>query len=201
LKIDIEKHNPNWIIQYKHIKDQLSSILNCFNPVIEHIGSTSIPSLSAKPIIDVAVGITNISDLNKTISPMIDNQYIYYEVYNEHIPKRRFFVGLKKKNYFTKFQNIYSKNDNIPHDELQKYKLSHIHIWQYKSDDWIRHIAFRDYLIEHPNDRLQYEKLKMELSEKEWFDGNEYNDSKNDFIKNLELKAILWYQNINQSKN
>ena len=80
----------------------------------------------------------------------------------------------------------------------EKYKLSHIHIWLYNSDDWIRHIAFRDYLIEHPNDMLQYEELKKNLSEKEWLDGNEYNDAKNDFIKNLELKAILWYQNINQ---
>ena len=85
--------------------------------------------------------------------------------------------------------------------KLQKYKLSHVHIWQYNSDDWIRHIALRDYLIEHPNDMLQYEELKKNLSEKEWLDGNEYNDEKNGFIKNLELKAILWYQNINQLDN
>ena len=45
---------------------------------------------------------------------------------------------------------------------------------------------------------LQYEELKKNLSEKEWIDGNEYNNAKNGFIKNLELKAILWNQNINQ---
>ena len=78
-------------------------------------------------------------------------------------------------------------------DETQKYNFTK------HSDNPA--LAFRDYLIEHPNDRLQYEKLKMGLSEKEWFDGNEYNDSKNDFVKNLELKAILWYQNINQSND
>ena len=201
MKIDIEKYNPNWIIQYKHIRNQLLSILNRFNPIIEHIGSTSIPSLSAKPIIDIAVGIINISELNKTIIPMINNQYLYYEIYNKQMPKRRFFVGLKDKKDHTKFQSIYSNNDNIPHNNLQKYKLSHIHIWQYNSDDWIRHIAFRDYLIEHPNDMSQYEELKRILSEKEWVDGNEYNDAKNDFIKNLELKAILWYQDINQTND
>ena len=198
MKIDIEKYNPNWIIQYKHIRNQLLSILNSFNPIIEHIGSTSIPSLSAKPIIDIAVGIVNIAELNKTINPMINNQYLYYEIYNEQLPQRRFFVGLKDNKDYPKFQSIYSHNDNIPHSKLQKYKLSHIHIWQYNSDDWIRHIAFRDYLIEHPNAMLQYEELKKNLSEKEWLDGNEYNDAKNGYIKNLELKAILWYQNINQ---
>ena len=201
MKINIEKYNPNWIIQYTHIRNQLLWILNSFNPIIEHIGSTSIPSLSAKPIIDIAVGIINISELNKTIIPMINNQYLYYEIYNKQMPKRRFFVGLKDKKDHTKFQSIYSNNDNIPHNNLQKYKLSHIHIWQYNSDDWIRHIAFRDYLIEHPNDMSQYEELKRILSEKEWVDGNEYNDAKNDFIKNLELKAILWYQDINQTND
>ena len=48
---------------------------------------------------------------------------------------------------------------------------------------------------------LEYEELKQILSEKEWLDGNEYNDAKNDFIKNLELKAILWYKIINQSND
>ena len=75
MKIDIEKCNPNWIIQYKQIRSQLLSILNNFNPIIEHIGSTSIPALTAKPIIDIAVGINNIIELNTTINPMINNQY------------------------------------------------------------------------------------------------------------------------------
>ena len=201
MKIDIDKYNPNWIIEYKIIRNQLLSILNSFNPIIEHIGSTSIPSLSAKPIIDIAVGIINITELNKTVNLMIDNKYLYYEIYNKQTPQRRFFIGLKDKKDYVKFQSIYSYNDNIPHNKLQNYKLSHIHIWQYNSYDWIRHIAFRNYLIEHPNDMLQYEKLKKNLSEKEWLDGDEYNDAKNDFIKNLELKAILWYQTINQSND
>ena len=65
----------------------------------------------------------------------------------------------------------------------EKYKLSHIHIWQYNSDNWIRNITFRDYLIRHPNDMLHYEESKKNLSEKELLDGNEYHDAKNGFIK------------------
>ena len=65
LKIAIKKHDSNWTILYKNIKNQLVSILNNFNPVIEHIGSTSIPSLSAKPIIDIPVGVSNNTELNK----------------------------------------------------------------------------------------------------------------------------------------
>ena len=92
MKIDIEKYNPNWIIQYQHIRNQLLSILNSFNPIIEHIGSTSIPSLSAKPIIDIAIGIVNITELNKTINPMINNQYLYYEIMSNCL-KEDFLLG------------------------------------------------------------------------------------------------------------
>ena len=59
-------------------------IITCnekLNPKIEHIGSTSVPNLSAKPIIDIQVGIENSYDLDKTIEPMINNHYIYYELY------------------------------------------------------------------------------------------------------------------------
>ena len=64
-------------------------ILESLNPIIEHIGSTSIQFLSAKPIIDIAVGIKNTSELDLTIDPMIKNQFIYYEVYNKVIPEAR----------------------------------------------------------------------------------------------------------------
>ena len=91
LKIEVEKYNSNWINQFYDLKNQLSMILESLNPIIEHIGSTSIPFLSAKPIIDIAVGIKNTSELDLTIDPMIKNQFIYYEVYNKVMPERRLF--------------------------------------------------------------------------------------------------------------
>ena len=113
MKIIIEKYNPKWIKQFNKLKNELSSILKFLNPKIEHIGSTSIPSLSAKPIIDIAVGVNNSSELELTIDPMIKNKFIYYEVYNKVMPNRRLFVGLKDKNDFNKFQVKYSNNEKI----------------------------------------------------------------------------------------
>ena len=197
LKIEVEKYNPNWINQFHDLKNQLSMILENLNPIIEHIGSTSIPFLSAKPIIDIAVGIRNTSELDLTIDPMIKNQFIYYEVYNKVMPERRLFVGLKDKEDFAKFQKIYSNDDEIPHKRLQIYKLSHVHIWEFESDEWKRHIAFRDYLKKHVEISKRYSHLKNKLSKKDWVDGNEYNDAKNDFIKQVESQAILWYDGHN----
>ena len=94
-------------------------ILESLNPIIEHIGSTSIQFLSAKPIIDIAVGIKNTSELDLTIDPMIKNQFIYYEVYNKVIPERRLFVGLKDKKDKTIFEECVTNKEKL--DVLVKF--------------------------------------------------------------------------------
>jgi len=196
MKIDIKEYDPNWPVQFQQIADELSSILKDLNPKIEHVGSTSVPGLAAKPIIDILVGLENSSHLDETIEPMIKSSYIYYPIYNSSMPSRRFYVGLKSKNEISRFKSIYTEGDKIPHDELHKHKLTHIHVWELGTSEWGRHIAFRDYLRNHPTIVSQYRNLKTELSLKSWKDGNEYNDAKDDFIKKEEAKAIIWYKGI-----
>ena len=190
--INIEKYNKEWTVQFEQIKAELCSILIKLCPKIEHIGSTSVPDLAAKPIIDIQVGIKNSNDLDKTIEPMINNHYIYYEIYNSVMPDRRLFVGLKDEKDIRNFQNIYSKGDLIPHEKINQLRLTHVHIWEHGTKDWNRHIAFRNYLREHAEVKGQYESLKKQLSLKDWKDGDEYNDAKDSFIKTTEAKAILW---------
>lgn len=200
MKIEVKKYNPNWLNQYKDLKNKLSIILENLNPIIEHIGSTSIPSLCAKPIIDIAVGIKDFTELNLTIQPMIENQFIYYKVYNNIMPKRRLFIGLKNDKDSIQFKKIYSYNNEIPQKQIHTYKLTHIHIWEFQSYEWKRHIAFRDYLKEHIEISKKYSSLKYKLSKKEWIDVNEYNDAKSNFIKEIETKALLWYEKQTHSK-
>ena len=164
MKIEIEEYNREWTGQFEKIKADLNSILIKLNPKIEHIGSTSIPDLAAKPIIDIQVGIKNLNDLDKTIEPMINNHYIYYEIYNSVMPDRRLFVGLKDEKDIRNFQNIYSKGDLIPHEKINQLRLTHVHIWEHGTKDWNRHIAFRNFLREHAEVKGQYESLKKQLS-------------------------------------
>lgn len=193
MKIEIVKYDPEWTNKFAIIKSELWEILKEFNPQIEHIGSTSVPDLSAKPVIDIAVGIKNLQDLDKLVEPMIQHHYIYYEVYNTIMPNRRLFVGLKDKQNRCKFKNVYKEGDVIPHEQILSHRLCHIHVWEFGSSEWIRHIAFRDYLMEHPKIKVQYEILKKQLSLQNWQDGNEYNKGKDQFIKAEESKALLWY--------
>ena len=123
MKIIKEKYNPEWKKQFKIIINELSSALKFLNPRIEHIGRTSVPALSAKPIIDIAIGVNKSSELDLTIDPMIKNKFIYYEIYNKVMPKRRLFVGLKNKNDFHKFKKRYSNNEEILHKEIYGFKL------------------------------------------------------------------------------
>jgi len=193
MKIEVVNYNPEWPNTFDHIRKELQTILGELNPDIEHIGSTAVPDLAAKPIIDIAVGLNTVEDLDNVIRPMLQNQYIYYEVYNAAMPLRRFFLGLKDKKDRAKFKDIYSEGDTIPHEKISSHKLCHIHVWEFGSSEWIRHIAFRDYLIEHPTVKDQYATLKKQLSKENWRDGNEYNEGKDSFIKVEQSKAVLWY--------
>ena len=99
------------------------------------------------------------------------------------------------------FPEQINKGDEIP-EKLHDHdlRMAHIHVIPVGSEHWLRHIAFRDYLRTHPTVLTEYQKLKEELGKKEWKDGNEYNDAKNDFIQDEEQKAIRWYKD-NKSRN
>jgi len=191
MEITIEKHNPIWKSKFIELENILSTVLEKLNPQIEHIGSTSVPELSAKPIIDIAIGLESKEQLDQVINLMIDKGFVYISAFNSIMPERRFFVSLKNRE---NFKSEYSNIDQIPNEELHKNKLANIHTWVLNSPEWTRHIAFRDYLKYNSNVKIEYQELKEKLSTKNWSDGNEYNNAKNDFIKREELNAIKWFK-------
>lgn len=195
MKIKFEKYNPLWKQTFGQLKDELTGVIGFVRPVIEHIGSTSVEGLSAKPIIDILVGLDSENDLDKITQPLMDRGYVYYEKYNEMMPYLRFFTKHKVDLREFLLPVLIGKDDNIPGDSLEhNYRLAHIHALPFDSEHWIRHIAFRDYLRTHADVREAYQELKEQLSTREWSDGNEYNEGKDDFIKQKEKEALEWYQ-------
>jgi GrpB-like predicted nucleotidyltransferase (UPF0157 family) len=195
VKIQVSDYNPNWAKSFLQIKSDLQDILSSLNPEIEHFGSTSVPGLAAKDVIDVMVGLESIDDLDKTILPMIQSNYIHYAIFDESTPDRRLFIGLKNKKHHPLFQSTYLQEEDVPHDLINQHRLSHVHIWKKGNEGWVRHLAFRDYLKAHPQEKETYGKLKKELSLRQWKDGMEYNQHKHNYIQKTEKKAIQWYQN------
>lgn len=194
MKVTFEKYNSFWKNQFESIKNELEESIGFLNPKIEHIGSTSVEGLSAKPIIDIMIGVKDESELDKVPPLLQGKDYIYYQKYNEVMPYRRFFIKLTDKPQNLGFPETIHKDDEIP-EELHNHnlRLAHIHTIPVSSKHWLRHIAFRDYLSVHSEVREEYQQLKEKLSTMEWFDGNDYNEEKDPFIKREEKNAVQWY--------
>ena len=194
MKIDVVPYDPQWKDMFQSIKSELERILGHLNPVIEHFGSTSVPGLAAKPVIDILVGLKREDQLDETIEPMLESSYIYYEIFNDGASNRRLFVGLRDKKELKLFKPMYTAEDDIPHELINEKRICHVHIWEYGCEDWTRHIALRDYLRTFSDIKEAYATLKLGLTDKYWNDGMEYNRAKDTFIKVEEAKALEWYK-------
>jgi GrpB-like predicted nucleotidyltransferase (UPF0157 family) len=191
MKITITDHQDNWASLFAEEKKKISHILGFLDPAIVHIGSTSVPGLCAKPIIDIQVGLKSADDLDKTIAPM-QQHYTYVKMYEPDWPARRYYCLFKNEND-KPLPSIIDVDDPSP-SKQGLISLFHIHVFVKDTDDWIRHIAFRDYLTAHPDVRDVYGQLKKELSKRDFDHMIAYNDAKNDFVKDVQKKAVEWYK-------
>jgi GrpB-like predicted nucleotidyltransferase (UPF0157 family) len=150
--------NIVWKRKYEEEKEILQAALGNNILDIQHIGSTSIPGMIAKPIIDIAIAVKKFEDAFVYIQP-IEN--LGYEYKGE--------LGIPRRHYFV-------KGDPRTH---------HIHMVEIESREWINQILFRDYLIQHPQSSKAYADLKMELAKKFPTDREAYTDAKAPFINQI----------------
>lgn len=191
MKIDLETFDPSWADEYKQLENDLKPALSHLKCHHAHIGSTSIPGLVAKPIIDILIGIDTTEHFDLVIQPLLDLGYIYIEKFKTLLPERLFFIKLKDLPEDIVPLRVYKESDEIP-VALHPYKCAQIHVVRYQSYNWQRHIAFRDYLKVHPSIRDAYAALKIDLSKKEWKDSPEYTAAKDQFILETEKASLEW---------
>ncbi len=134
---------------------------------IEHIGSTSVPGLAAKPVIDVLLGARTLPDIESKIKPLSEIGYSYVPKYEREIPLRRYFV----KSFATSLR-------------------VHLHTVELGSRLWQEHLAFRDHLRADANLCAQYQSLKVRLAEEFADDKAAYTDAKNPFIQSVLATAF-----------
>lgn len=159
--VQLESHDKQWDEAAIQTIKNLKSILGDDAVDIQHIGSTAIPAIKAKPIIDIAVGVT---DFEKIMS------------YNEQLQKDGiFYRGLDVEN-----QILY-----VMGDMEKDIRTHHIHIVKWNGIEWKNYIHFRDYLNANENVALCYQKLKEELENKYADDRVAYTNSKQDMIDTI----------------
>ncbi|MBG9812075.1 glutamate-rich protein GrpB [Bacillus endophyticus] len=163
-QVVIEKYTSNWASSFQKEKKLLKDIMSDTVISIEHIGSTSVKGLGAKPILDIIVGVCNLEEVDCFIEPL--NNIGYEHVFHKEFPNRRFF-----------------------RKGVWRAGTHHLHIYKYESEEWNSNILFRDYLRKHPDVRDQYNQLKIELARKYSFDRVGYTEAKAPFITDVIQKA------------
>lgn len=164
--MEVENYKEKWSGLYKKEKAHLSHIFKDILVDIYHIGSTALPDIKAKPVIDIMVVVQDIKEVDKHNQKMSD---LGYE------PKGEF--GIKDRRFFQKGGN------NRTH---------HVHVFQKGDKEVKRHLNFRDYMCTHPSQARQYSCLKEALAARYPNDIDKYIEGKNDFIKEIDRKAAIW---------
>ncbi|CAM3830417.1 GrpB family protein [Bacillus cereus] len=165
-KIVVVPHENHWGEKFQIEAERLKSAMP-ETVKIHHIGSTSVPGLAAKPIIDMIMEVESIDRVDRWNERFIELGYI---VKGENgISGRRFFIhGTEEKRSY------------------------HLHVFEKGNPEIVRHLAFRDYMMAHCEEAEAYATLKKELAEKYTYDGTQYTEGKNEFVRNVDEKAKEW---------
>lgn len=166
----VEPYNPKWPKIYQKEEAKIYQALGfCTDGGvlyrIEHIGSTSVPKLAAKPCIDIAV---DAYPLPLTKDVIIALEEIGYKYKGEN--------GIKGREYFIKSEH-----------EV------HLHVFSSDNSLWQRHIVFRDYLRANNQAKNEYQDFKMSLAKQFAMDRKSYQAGKADMIARLEQNALGWH--------
>jgi GrpB-like predicted nucleotidyltransferase (UPF0157 family) len=158
--VELVDHDPSWTELYEQEAAKLQPIFDGHVVGMEHVGSTSIPDLCAKPIVDVLVGLRELELTNEQIGGMSELGYLFL---GEHgLPGRLFF-----------------RKDPRTH---------HVHVVEHGGEHWERQLTFRDTLRADEEERKRYDAFKRRLAA-EGHPREVYSELKTPFIREVEARA------------
>jgi GrpB-like predicted nucleotidyltransferase (UPF0157 family) len=154
-------YQPAWAKLFEQEAERLSAALGRHVIRVEHVGSTAVPGLDAKPILDIVVAVRDLTEapvFEEALKPL---GYVH-KAENDR-PGRLYFVK------------------RLPDDR----STHHLNITELSTECWFTHVAFRDYLLSHPEARDEYRKLKRELASRHQHDRAAYGEEKGRFIERI----------------
>jgi len=176
-EVDIIPYDPQWPAIFRSEKDHLVSCLpNDLIRRVEHFGSTAVPGLAAKPVVDVLVEVTDLRATRVRIAPVLEAQgynYFWRPMHGDDGPP--FYAWFIKR------------------DPGSGARTHHIHMVEPDfAEHWDR-LLFRDYLIEHPRVAREYEGLKFRLASAYPNDRVAYTKGKTEFVLRITEQAKRFY--------
>ncbi len=162
--VRLEAYSPKWKMLFDEEKQRILrefgkdvSYLKVLRD-LQHIGSTAIPGIVAKPILDIGLAVSSFRKGYLLVLPL---EELGYEFMGEN--------GVPNRLYF---------NFGFP-------TTAHLHLFELGSPEWQAHILFRDYLLNHPQAAQQYEQLKQDLAVRFRTERDKYTDGKAEFIHGI----------------
>jgi GrpB-like predicted nucleotidyltransferase (UPF0157 family) len=152
VEIVISEYDLSWPGRFESERERLGSSLGDSAVAIEHIGSTAVPGLAAKPIIDILVTVNAIE------------------------PDDRYRLRLEARGYVLRVRESDHRMFRTPARDV------HVHVWPDSHEAVERYLVLRDWLRYNDADRLLYERRKRQLAGRDWADTNHYAEAKTDVI-------------------
>lgn len=164
--VSLSPYNTNWSKAFLVAKSLLQQKISLrFD--LHHIGSTSIPNIKAKPILDILGVVTSIEEFDSCRFELEDLGFTWKGEYG--IANRRFC---------------------ILYDEKEEFSLIHLHVFAKANNEVEKHLIFRDYLIASPSTATRYEELKISLAQGDT--RSNYSEGKSELIAQLLKEAYEW---------
>jgi len=161
--IDLEPYNPEWPRLYARLERQLRAALGAKTLMIEHVGSTSVPGLSAKPVIDVVLAVPDSADEGSYVPPLERLGYV---------------LRIREPDWF---EHRLLKSPAID---------GNVHVFSRACPEIDRMLAFRDWLRTNDDDRKLYQRTKQELAARTWKYMQNYADAKSDVVGEILARAL-----------
>ena len=155
VRVRIVPHDEAWVKLYEVEASQLRDALGGSLRVLEHVGSTAVPGLAAKPVIDIAASVESLDELD--VAALEALGYGYVPAFEEELPNRRYF---ERGDY-------------------------HLHVYEREHEEFMDYVRFRDYLRTHPEDAEAYGALKLRLAFEHSDDRGAYQEAKAPFVARL----------------
>ena len=167
-QVTVVRYQVAWPAHFRLAAEELTVAIQNLPVQLEHIGSTSVVGLCAKPVIDILLGVEDLAVLERRIPIIEALGYVYRPAYETQLPERRYFVRAP-----TSMPKV------------------HLHALIAGSPLWRRHLAFRNALRADPDLAHQYAALKFELAAQHAHDKSAYTVAKAPFIQRVLARLPL----------
>jgi len=156
-------HDPSWTTAFEREATRIRGALGDQVKLLEHVGSTSVPWLAAKPIIDIVLAVHDSTDEDAYVPPMEAAGYT---------------LRIREPDWFE--HRLFKGSD----------AASNIHVFTVGTAEIDRMLAFRDWLRSHDDDRLLYERTKRALAAQDWKYVQHYADAKTEVVAAIMARAL-----------